>query len=187
MFFSPVVVLVEGIEDYAYITSCLMLSGLFEEYRRLGCHIVPANRKSHMVQPRAVAKILGIPTFTVFDSDGNERKNSNREMHRRDNLALLRLCEADMAEPFPKEHYWGKNVVVWSSDMGEVVRAEMGDAWMELRNDVAADYGHEGGLEKNARFIGDLLSAGWERGIRPESLMRLCNQILSFARSSGVT
>jgi predicted ATP-dependent endonuclease of OLD family len=186
MFFSPVLILVEGIEDYAYITSCLTLMERMDQYRRLGCHIVPVNGKSHMMQPRAIAKALQIPTFTVFDSDGDKPdRNGNREKHRKDNLALLRMCGATSPEPFPKEHFWGEGVVVWNSEMGAVVKAEMGDVWRPLHDETEVKYGQEGGLNKNACFVGDLVAAAWKKDVRPPSLVRLCEEILRFAQAAG--
>jgi predicted ATP-dependent endonuclease of OLD family len=186
MFFSPVLILVEGIEDVAYVTAYLTLLGLTDEYRRLGCHMVPANGKSHMMQPRAIAKALAIPTFTVFDSDGHQKdKSGSREKHRKDNSALLRLCSAEKSEPFPAETYWGKNVVLWKSEMGEVVREEMGSQWEVLQEEARCRYGHVGGLEKNALFIGEVLSAAWERGAKADSLVRLSNELIGFARANG--
>jgi predicted ATP-dependent endonuclease of OLD family len=72
MFFTPRLILVEGLEDVAYITTYFRFLDLWDEYRRSGCHIVPAGPKSSMVQTIAIAWNLKIPMFVVFDS---ERKN----------------------------------------------------------------------------------------------------------------
>jgi hypothetical protein len=71
MFFSPVLVLVEGLEDLAYITAYLGITKRLDEYRRLGCHIVPAECKSNIPTLLAIARLIRIPTFVVFDSDSN--------------------------------------------------------------------------------------------------------------------
>lgn len=46
MFFTPVLVLVEGLEDVAYLRAWFSLSGRDEECRKLGCHIVPTDGTS---------------------------------------------------------------------------------------------------------------------------------------------
>ncbi|MGA3211254.1 MAG: ATP-binding protein, partial [Terriglobales bacterium] len=53
MFFTTVLVLVEGEEDMAYITAYVHLTGRFDEFRRLGIHIVPTSNKSNMIRPLA--------------------------------------------------------------------------------------------------------------------------------------
>jgi putative ATP-dependent endonuclease of the OLD family len=52
MFFTQRLVLVEGLEDIAYIHSWLILTERWEEYRRSGCHIVAVDGKSEMIRPR---------------------------------------------------------------------------------------------------------------------------------------
>jgi len=51
VFFAPVLILTEGLEDIAYITTYLMLMEKWHEFRRHGCHMVPVNGKSY--RPRA--------------------------------------------------------------------------------------------------------------------------------------
>src|SRR6202162_466264 len=96
MFFTQRLILVEGLEDRAYIHSWLVLSGLWEAYRRSGCHIVPTNGKSEMIRPAIIAQGLGIPVLAVVDADANKIiKQENRTRHHRDNVALLRLFDGD--------------------------------------------------------------------------------------------
>jgi len=71
MFFARVPVLVEGLEDVSYITTELHLSGQWSEFRRLGCHLIPANGKDKLIKPLAIAREMGIPVFTIFDADGD--------------------------------------------------------------------------------------------------------------------
>ena len=179
MFFTPVLVLVEGAEDVAYVTAYLNLLGLWEEWRRLGCHIVATDRKSNMLRPLCVAKALRIPTFVCFDADGHD-KNGN---HERDNKALLTLCGLTNPDAYPPTTLWGDDVVVWPSTLGMIVHEELAsDAWSKVKAEVEARYGQPGSLSKNGLFIADVLSAAWEQGVRSKSLEKLCAQMLKFAR-----
>ena len=186
MFFSSVLVLVESPEDFAYLSTYFTLTGKMEEYRRLGCHIIPASGKSRMIRPLAVAKMLGIPTFVVFDADGNVEKPDQRSQHERDNLALLRLCSVDNPIPFPAAIFQTDCLVMWPTTIGAVIKNEFGqEGWtkheMAVRTrrailDVA-------GLEKNPLLIGLTLTEAFEHGQRSAILDGVCNQIISFART----
>ena len=56
MFFTGRLILVEGLEDAAYLTAYTNLLGRSEDYRRVGCHIVPANGKSQLIHPLIIAQ-----------------------------------------------------------------------------------------------------------------------------------
>jgi putative ATP-dependent endonuclease of OLD family len=189
MFFAPVVVLVEGIEDVAYLATYMELSGLWEEYRRLGCHLVPVGGKSHLVQTVAITDGLNIPTFVVFDADADEDDPGKRAKHEKDNRAILRLCGCGEADPLPDKNFAAPGVVMWSSKISEVVHGELGPTVAELRDGVLAKYRFygRGSLEKNEMYIGYFLAEAWSEGLRSPSLEQACKSILGFAevRKSG--
>jgi putative ATP-dependent endonuclease of the OLD family len=192
MFFASVLILVEGQEDVAYITAYMELLDQTEEFRRLGCHIVPmpTSGKGYLTQPLVIAKKLSIPTFVVFDSDAHNldklEKNGNKNKHDNQNCALLRLCGVTNPDPFPKSHFWGKDVVMWWSEIGAVAAADYGKGWSELQDRVRKKYDSVGveGLNKNSLFIGYTLATAWDEGKRFPSFDKLCNSILEFARAS---
>src|SRR5690606_8067821 len=95
MFFAPKIVFVEGLEDAAYITAWLVLSGTWDDFRRHGAHIVPVNGKSYLVEPLIVAETLNIPAFAIFDADGNITNANARPKHEKDNKALLSILGGD--------------------------------------------------------------------------------------------
>jgi predicted ATP-dependent endonuclease of OLD family len=187
MFFAQRLVFVEGLEDIAYITTYLHLLGLWDEYRRFGYHIIPTDGKSEMQQPLAIAKCLLIPAFVVFDSDAHKPdSNGSREKHRLDNVAILRLCGVTSAEPFPVSHYWGERVVMWASEIGRVVECEIGEhEWAGFRDEVDTQFGHTGGLRKNALHIANSLRRAWDKGKKSASLQKLCVKIMEFGRVNG--
>lgn len=187
MFFASRIVFVEGLEDTAYLTTYLHLLDLWDEYRKLGCHLIPTDGKSEMLQPLAVARCLQIPAFVVFDSDGDKPdKNGSKGKHRKDNSAILGLCGVAIPEPFPPDTFWGDNVVMWPSDIGKVVEQEIGKAdWEKVRSEADTKYGHAGNLRKNMLHIASSLQAAWEAGEKSDSLKKLCKKITEFAKRNG--
>ena len=182
MFFTPRLVFVEGLEDLAYITSYLNLLDLLDEYRKAGCHIVPAGPKSAMVQTVATSKLFKIPTFVVFDSDGDKPdKNGSRAKHEKDNKAILLLCETKNPDPFPANDFWGTGVVMWRSEIGSVVEADIGEElWARYCEQADKMYSHAGNMQKNMLYIGTVLSLAWDEGRKSATLERLCREICLF-------
>ena len=186
MFFTPVLVLVEGIEDLSYLTTYINLMEGWQEYRGLGCHIVPVGGKSKIIRPLAIAKHLKIPTLVVFDSDGHKpNKNGSREMHEKDNMAILRLCSADKKEAFPKDTLWLDNVIMWKSELGKVVSDEIGEeAWQKTTASTREKYEIDvDNLSKNGLFIAYVLEEAWTNKLKSPSLEQACKKILAFAKS----
>ena len=189
MFFTQRLILVEGIEDRAYIHSWLVLTDRWESYRRSGCHIVPTNGKSEMIRPAIIAKGLGIPVFAVADADGDKiEKSENRTRHHRDNIALLRLFKGDEGDVFPVATIWLDNLAFWPSNLADTIEREFiaalgvqgADRFEDMRNRASAMCGNAGDLGKNEVYIGNLLALLKEAGATSNSLERLCERIIAF-------
>ena len=180
MFFTRRLILVEGLEDMAYILAYINLSDRFDEFRRLGCHIVQVNGKSRLLQPVVIAKHMGIPTYLVFDADADKPdRNGSLAKHKRDNKVLLNLGGLPDAEPMPNETIRGKGLTMWHSDIGSIIQMELGnDDWAAFCAEADKIYGHTGGLRKNTLHIGASLAFAWEADRRSPSLERLCDGIL---------
>jgi len=185
MFFTHVLILVEGISDAAYITGYLTLTDRWDAFRKFGCHIVACDGKPAIVQPLAIAKEMNIPVFTVCDCDkDNCGTETKRQMHERDNKAILRLCAQDDSIPFPTETLWSADLVMWPSEIEKTVSDDVGkEQWIAVQQKVRTE--HEindiGNLDKNATFIRLVLAQAWEDGIKIPSLEKLCGAILDFA------
>jgi putative ATP-dependent endonuclease of the OLD family len=187
MFFANTLILVEGQEDVGYVSSYITLSNRYDEFRRLGCHIVSTAGKGNMAYPLAIAKALEIPTFVIFDADGDQKNDAHREpQHRKDNIALLRLCGVKDAQPFPDTVFTTASLVMWPQNIGVAVEEDFGkEEWEGLKNQVRKqrDLVEAPGLTKNAVFIGYLLAAAFKNNRRSKVLDYLCDLIISFARS----
>lgn len=182
MFFARVPVLVEGLEEVSYITTELHLANQWAEFRRLGCHLIPANGKDKLIQPVAIAVELGVPVFVVFDADGDKQRVDHRIKHERDNRALIALLGQAYA-PFPNECIVGMNHAIWPTNLGAMVKTDFAEHYEPLVNTARARYGLEGGLEKHDLFIAEWLSAGRYAGHVSPTLQWLCTAILEFAKA----
>ena len=187
MFFASKITFTEGLEDIAYIATYLHLLEMWNEYRRLGFHMVPVEGESQLLQPLAIAKCLQIPTLVVFDSDGDKPdKNGSRKKHEVDNLAILKLCEVPDPAPFPTSHLWSDHVVMWATDIEKTVESEIGNEdWATFRAQADKEYGHTAGLRKNTLHIATSLLLAWQEGKKSSSLDRLCNKIIQFGKSGN--
>lgn len=213
IFFTDALVLVEGVEDAAFLSAYLTLTDRWEAFRKAGGHIVAADGKSSMVQPLAIANRLQIPTFVVFDSDGHnvasveeaERweamtgaqrtdegnralklRVDRRGLHKRDNLAIQTLSGVTAQDPFPASTMWHSNLVMWSTEIGSAVSDDFAPGiWDQFGDEVRNRFAIDvGNVNKNSMFIGYRLAAMWDAGERSSSLERLCVAILSFAEST---
>lgn len=182
MFFTRVVILVEGLEDIAYITTYSNLLGLWTDFRRLGCHLIASEGKSRMFHPLAIAKHLFIPTFVVIDADSKTTNAPNRQRHENDNRALLRLRGYPTQPPMSADDYWGRDTVMWSDKLSSVVQSEFGPDGTTILEKIRVRYGQTGGLEKSTMFIADYVADAWEAGLRSESLKRLVESIIAYAK-----
>lgn len=181
MFFAPYIVLVEGREDMAYIKAHLIKLDLMDRFRAIGCHIIPAHKKSQLLRPTAILEKIGIPFFCVFDADG-DCEERHRTTHESENKALLSLLGKADAQPLPAETYWSDNTVVWASCLTKVIAAEFGaDTWKAALDKVRAENGCPPEIEKNAHFIPDFLEVVWGKGLSSPSAEKLCRFILADA------
>lgn len=181
MFFTPRLVLVEGVEDVAYLTSWMVLTDRWTEFRRRSCHIVAANGKSELIRPIIVAQRLEIPVFLVFDADGNETNSGNRALHQRDNTALLTLVGGNPAVPFPVATQSSAAFTMWPENLGNILRNDVGQArWDQLHQAASVRFGHPGGFGKNSMHIGTKLAIARQANDTFPSLDALCDRILAF-------
>lgn len=180
IFFCQKLVLVEGQEDRAYLTSAIVLEGKWENVRRAGVHIVPAGRKSSILQLISIAAEFNIPSYVVFDADGNARKE-HIHLHELDNAALLKALGLAL-DAFPKSIVHAENATIWPINIEHHVADDVGlDQWREIKEEARVALGTGGNLEKNALFVGECLRLAWEKNKKPPTLVNLVNGVLAFA------
>lgn len=180
MFFCNVPILVEGMEDIAFITTHLKLSGQWGHFRKAGCHFIVALGKTNLSRPLAIANGLGIPTYVIFDGDADDVKH--KAVHERDNGCILRLC-GHSTEAWPTATFWGHNVTMWHSKIGNEVMAQIGsDIWNTQEDNARKERGLTSGIKrKNTLLVTATLERAWKDGHKSALLGKLCTQILDFA------
>jgi energy-coupling factor transporter ATP-binding protein EcfA2 len=184
MFFAPKIVLVEGLEDVAYITSALVLTGKYEAWRKGGGHVVQVEGKSKLVHPLAIAQLLKIPVLVMFDADGDITKPEWKNTAKSDNERLLKLLGQDTSNPFPAAAVFADTHIIWPKNFGEQVKADYSEAdWSTWKNDTEAELGQCGGLEKNSMCIAGILEKAWAAGQPSKTLQDVCELLVKFSNS----
>ncbi len=181
MFFCKVLVLVEGIEDVAYITSYITLAGNLSKYRSAGCHLVSTGGKRNIIKPLAMAKQLDIPVFVIIDADTNTKKEEHITEQKKDNKTILGLLGYSSEKEWPDDDILKPDFAMWKTNLGDRVADEIGDKWQTHLDAAATFYGQPGGLGKNPLAISKALESAWNDGDRSSSLQKLSESILSFA------
>jgi predicted ATPase len=183
MFFTRRLVLVEGLEDVAYITAWMSHTGNWNAFRKSGCHLVAVNGKNFLFEPIILTQKLGIPTFVIFDADGNTTHPNNRKKHERDNAIILTLLGGNAAEPFPNAPVWTDRFVVWPANLGTALKAEVGAAvWDPAYTAATKGLGNpEGSFTKNTVHIGDHLALLLAKSAKLPTLDRICKTIIEMA------
>jgi predicted ATP-dependent endonuclease of OLD family len=183
MFFCKVPIFVEGIEDIAYIKTYLDLSGLMEDFRKYGCHLVNADKKSNIIEPLAVAILMDLNPFVVFDFD-TDAKEEHADRHRADNKKLITLQGHGNLNHWPDQSLSEKNFWGWKTNLGMEVQGEI-QGWKKYYDIACKEFGNAAGLHKNPLAIARTLEIAWENGEQSGSLMNLIRKVLLFA-SGGV-
>jgi putative ATP-dependent endonuclease of OLD family len=193
LFFAQVPVLVEGLEDIAFITTYMELFGYMDEFRSLGGHIVQCQGKNHLIQAVAICKSLSLPYFLVFDADGDtehdtpEKSTGKRQQHEKENTTLLKLAGIIQPIPFPEDIYSDATHTVWPTKIGDVVRGEIGhDQWQKSESNVRKEHAnYSGDMGKNSLFIAYVVLDIWNAKLYSASMKALCESIIDHARSSA--
>lgn len=179
MFFSKRLVLVEGVEDVAYITSYIQLMDRYNDFRRSGYHIIPVGGKNELIKPLAIAKLLNIEVFVVCDADTDKTKESEVGKHKKDNAAILHLLGHEKGENWPDYDVKKNNLRMWQTNITKTVGPELGEQWKQHVDQAAAYYGNAGGLNKNPLAVSRALESAWASDLRSEALQDLVDEMLS--------
>lgn len=181
MFFTRVPVLVEGLEDVAYITTAMHLYGKWDRFRTTGCHLIAVNGKDNLIFPLGIARELDIPAFTIFDSDSGCDEKYRGE-HERDNRAIINLLGAS-CDVFLSSNHFAADCIVWAADIGSAVKQDFGAEYERILEKARVEFNQVGGLKKNELFIAEWLAVAAEEGLKSEMLNQVCEAILTHAEA----
>ncbi|HML29392.1 MAG TPA: hypothetical protein PKE16_11235, partial [Hyphomicrobium sp.] len=97
----------------------------------------------------------------------------------KDNKGLLAAVGKPTENPLPKLTFRSPGCTMWHSDIGAVVRDDIGAKdWQKFQSAADAKYGHSGGLKKNSLHVGASLAFAWESGKRSPNLDVTCRAIV---------
>ncbi|ENM5925941.1 ATP-dependent endonuclease [Vibrio mimicus] len=178
MFFSRKLILVEGIEDVAYLTTYIQLMGRLSDFRRSGYHIIPVGGKNELIKPLAIAKLLKIDVFVVCDADTDKINQDEISKHKKDNAAILHLLGHDKSENWPQTDIRKPNLRMWKTNITNTIGPEFGADWKKHEDSAAAFYGNAGGLKKNPLAVSRALETAWNEGLKSTTLEELVNSLL---------
>jgi putative ATP-dependent endonuclease of the OLD family len=188
MFFCNKLIITEGIEDVAYISTYLILTNNISTFRKYGCHLVPVGGKSEIIKPLAMAKLLDISVFVMFDADTNkeeiedeERRNSEIGKHKKDNKSILNLMGYNNLNEWPKETIAKNDLYMWNTNLTKVIENEMGASWNKYLEQSYSFYGNPGGLKKNSLSIARALKLAWDDNVKSNTIINVTNSIIAFA------
>jgi len=181
MFFCRVPVFVEGIEDIAYIKTYLELMGASGHFRALGMHLINADKKSNIIEPAAVVKLLNINAFVVYDSDTDVDEKYHHQ-HKPDNKKLLTIQGHKDEDEFQTANIIKHNLWAWQSNLGKEVQNEIPN-WKTYFDAASIEFGNAGSLHKNPLVIARTLEIAWEKGEIATSLIKLIENIVEFGKA----
>lgn len=181
LYFTRIAVLVEGPEDVAYFSTYMNILAYWSEFRRFGCHFVVASGKPNLSRPLAIAQGLGIPVFTIFDADSDDRNENNQ----RNNRCIFELCGVNDVDSLPKDIVWGRQMVAWPKTIKHSISADIGeDNWNRADAEIRRKYGYEGIGQKNPLVITAILEELWNNGVKSAALTKACDAVLNFSRKA---
>lgn len=185
MFFCKVPVFVEGIEDIAFIKTCVELNEKSNDFRKYGCHLINADKKSNIIEPLAVAKLLDIPSFVVFDCDTDTDPGKPQHIveHKRDNKLLLAIQGHGAESEWPANHIAKENLTAWKTNLGDSIKPEI-PSWQKYYDQACGEYGNAGGLKKNPLVVARTLELAWDAGEKSNTLITLIDNIIKFAQAN---
>lgn len=185
MFFCSAVVLVEGIEDVAYISSWMSLTERWQTFRSLGAHIVPVAGKSNIIRPAIIASLLKIPHICIFDSDGSAATPKECSEHSNDNIAIQKALGFNSPVDFPSEHVFQMHHIQWIDEIGEHVRECVGkESWDKAFGAARKTLGNPpGDFKKNPVFIAELLHELRSKDINISILDELCDSLIKSVQT----
>ena len=184
LYFTRIAILVEGIEDIAFISTHLQLSDRWSQFREFGCHFVIGDGKTSLSRALAICKELHIPAFVVFDSDANQKKESDIKNNTRDNSCILRLCGLNDFDPLPSDNLWHSQGIMWKTKIADVVMEDFGtDVWGKAENNARTKMGFtENVRRKNRLLIAATLEELSSEEKQSAILETLCDKLLGFAK-----
>ncbi|WGM88525.1 MAG: AAA family ATPase [Candidatus Bathyarchaeum tardum] len=172
-FFANLIVLVEGIKDRALILGEALYRNVDLESK--GVSVIPCVGKHNLPSAIAIFNCLGIPTYTIWDSDKDKKKDKNAKKANKEILRCLG-CEA---EDYPCRIT--NNFSCVGTNLEDTFRYEIGKS--KFSTDIA-HYCSQNNLGKpryvmeNPYAVADVIKYFREKGYVSKTLVDIVDKIL---------
>lgn len=176
-FFADVAVLVEGEEDRAILLG--VAQSMDHDLESLGVSVIPCMGKNNLDRPTVIFQQLGIPVYTVWDSD-----KGNNEARPEDNQRLLRL-QNEVEEDWP--HKVTDRFACFESTLSKTFQEEVGQGLFdEALNDCCRRWSlsKKNQAKKNPMVIQEILAEAKAQGCTSGTVEEVINRIVRL-RLSG--
>ena len=175
-FFATVAVLVEGAGDKAAVIAAANARDV--DLEASGIAVLPVGGKLNLSRPQAIFELLGIPTFTIFDSDSNAAKEKDR--HPEANIAIQRL--AGVAEPVEYRTFVGERFASFEMDLERVLKDEFGEALeTELGKARHKYFLKSQRILKNPVALSEVLRGCYQAGASSETFESIIDNIIELS------
>lgn len=123
-FFCNLAVLVEGVGDQAALLAVAKARGL--DLASKGVAILPVRGKGNLDRPLAIFNLLKIPTYVIFDSDGDKNEHERKPQQ---NIAIQRLCGE--THPVEVRLHVAERFASFLSNLNVTLKEELGDHYQD--------------------------------------------------------
>jgi len=172
-FFADVAVLVEGEEDRAAIIGTAFTMDI--DLESMGITVVPCHGKSNLDRPVAILNTLGIPTYTIWDSDEGEGDAKPEENHR-----LLRLF-GQQIEDWPD--MISDKFACFKYNLTKTLRTEIGELLYDSALNSCCErlcLGKKKHAVKNPLVVQEILDAARSQGKPSKTLNEIVTRIIAL-------
>lgn len=174
-FFCNVAVLVEGPGDRAALMAVAKARNI--DVEAAGIAVIPVGGKTNIDRPLAIFSLLRIPTYVVFDSDGDLHPDSQKIAH---NLAIQRLSGEENAEEVRR--HIGQRFASFEQNLNVTLREELGDSYPDQVELASVKYGMpQKQVVKNPVGLAEVVNGCIANGGTCETLGAIVEQIHTLA------
>jgi predicted ATP-dependent endonuclease of OLD family len=172
MFFCDRLVLVEGPEDVAFLSSLIVAVDRYDEFRRVGGHIVPVMGKDRLIRPMIVAQEAAIDTCVVADADLSQGAQSR--------TSTERICKGLGYPDVPSLPHISRTALIWQETLAAWFKGEVGEeTWKEAVQDARRQISPaDAPGEKNVQLIALAVDAINERHGLPNSVQDVVTSVI---------
>lgn len=173
-FFAEVAVLVEGVGDRAALTAVAAARNI--SFEAEGIALLPVNGKLNLARPLVVFSSLGIPVYSIFDSDAALKP---ADQHPEANIGIQRLSGEN--NPVDFRTHVGERFASFENCLEDVLTAELGQ---EFENQVSlANYKYglpRKRLLKSPVSLGDIVRGCGAAGVESATLNGIVDAIIGL-------